>query len=636
MLCRLVLACLLCCVLLNGYAAITPVNTWIEQAHRQQLANSPEWLSLLHYRPNTIRSGYTSFASGHDFFLAADGRTNPRHELDATLAAIARPPVQGRQDSHAQCRFIARFHWLKQKLAIPDAQLPQVDCTAFREWYKNINPARVTLVFPAAYINNPSSMFGHTLLRIDPPASRSGSALTSYSISYAAETTEFNGLVFAIKGLTGGYHGFFSIQPYYDKVNEYSDLENRDIWEYELNFTPAEIRRMLEHTWELHKTAFNYYFLDENCSFQLLALLDAARPGMNLVREFPLEVIPVDTIRAVLKQKGLLADIKYRPASRTNLTYWINGLTAPQQDWLLDFSESRTQLDDARFKSLSPRQQANLLDIAYEYVQYQYRRRILPRKTSAAKSLAVLTLRSKISDTEPLPDAPKPAVRPDQGHLSSRVIFSGGKFGDSQFGEFTWRPAYHDLLDDDRGHVAGSQINFLNLTLRKYESTADIDLQRFALIDIFSITPTNRFFHALSWHFDTGFERLAIDADPKKRDLTYTVNGGAGYTLALTDSLRAYAMLDGSAIIHHDYTNSLAMGFGLRGGLLWQLTTHWKLHCEARALDISYHDDRVLQYFRIRQSYELNHDNALRLEWSRGGQKGQLEREIRLSWHHYY
>jgi hypothetical protein len=618
-------------------AATSPVQDWIARANQQHLATSAQWLSLVHYRPNLIRSGYTSFASGRSFFLAKNGRVDPQSELEATLQAIALP-ISGSPDAHAhaQCRFIARYHWLRQALAIPDDQLPHVVCKAYQEWYHNINPARVTLVFPAAYINNPSSMFGHTLLRIDPPTSKGGTSLTSYSISYAAETTEFNGLVFAIKGLTGGYQGFFSIQPYYDKVNEYSDLENRDIWEYELNFTPAEIQRLMEHAWELHKTAFDYYFLDENCSFQLLALLDVARPGMDLTGKFPLQVIPVDTIRAVLQQKNLLAGLNYRPASRTNLSFWLNHLAQPQQNWILEYSESTATLQDPRLTSLSVRDQAEVLDVAYEYVQFQYRRRILPRALSAQMSLALLTRRSSLSDSQPLPNAPQPATRPDQGHLSSRILLSYGALAGDHFAQFTWRPAYHDLLDDDRGHVAGAQINFLDVVLRKYTTKHNIDLERLTLIDIFSITPTSRFFHALSWHFDTGFERLAIDPDPTVRDLAYTVSGGAGYTIAPSVNFRFYGMLDASAIIHHDYTNSLAMGAGLRGGLLWQITPWWKLHLEAKALDISYHADRVLQSVQLGQSFVLNRNNALRLLWQRSGEKDHLATEVSFNWNHYY
>jgi Domain of unknown function (DUF4105) len=615
---------------------LAPMQEWILQARKLQLYTSTEWLSLVHYRPNILGDGFTSFTDGLDFFLAADGKTNPQAELEATLQAIALPVDTTSPDSHAQCRFIARYHWLMQVLSISHNEIPNVTCAAFQEWYNTINPARVTLVFPSAYINNPSSMFGHTLLRIDPPDSKFKTTLTSYSISYAAATTEFNGLVFAVKGLTGGYAGYFSIQPYYDKVNEYSDLENRDIWEYELNLLPAEVRRLMEHAWELHKTAFEYYFLDENCSFQLLTLLDVARPGMNLTAEFPLAVIPADTVRTLLKQQNILAKVTYRPSNRSNLTYWLNNLPIQQQDWVIEYGSTQSNLNDVRLTSLTLRDQAQLLDVSYEYVQYQYRRRILPRNVSAAKSLELLTRRSQLADTKPLDDAPQPVTRPDQGHLSTRVIVGYGSLAESNFLQLQWRPAYHDLLDNDQGHVAGSQINFLDLSLRKFNADKKIQLERLALIDIFSITPTNRYFSALSWHFDTGYERLALERITPLRRLVYTVNGGAGYTLAVTPDLKIYGMLDASAIIYNDYANSLGAGVGIRAGMLWQILPQWKLHFEGRTLNIRYHDNQILQSLQLGQSYTINSTNSLRLYWQRSGSKQQLLSETLLSWHHYY
>ena len=46
------------------------------------------------------------------------------------------------------------------------------------------------------------------------------------------------------------------------------------------------------HTWELGPTRFNYFFIDENCSYHLLALLDAARPGWGLAERFTWWAIP--------------------------------------------------------------------------------------------------------------------------------------------------------------------------------------------------------------------------------------------------------------------------------------------------------------------------------------------------------
>lgn len=615
---------------------LTKLNQWIVLAQQQHLADNIAWLHLGHYRPNLLSQGYSSFADGINFFLATDGKTNPQAELAATITAIASPPIPGQEDAHAQCRFIARFHWLKEQLAIADNAIPHVHCSAYQEWYQQIHPSRVTLVFPSAYINNPSSMFGHTLLRIDPPPSQTTTALISYSISYAAETTEFNGMAFAINGLFGGYAGYFSVQPYYDKVNEYKDLENRDIWEYELNLTTEEVTRLLEHAWELHNTAFDYYFLDENCSFQLLTLLDVARPGMNLAAHFPLEVIPVDTLRVVLEQKDILHAVHYRPSSRTNLSYWINDLPASQQDWLLDYTNNRATLADARLSDLPVRERARLFDISYEYVQYQYRRRLLARTDSAPKSLELLTQRSKLSDTQPPADAPAPTTRPDEGHLSSRIATGIGTVAHTDFFQFTWRPAYHDLLDADPGHVAGSQINFMELILRASHQPDNVLLQKFTLIDVFSITPTNRFFSALSWHFDTGLERLPIDPVTTQTHLAYTINGGAGYTHAFTPQWRVYGMLDGSALIHNTFTNNLAAGAGARVGTLWQVNPLWKIQLEGRVMDYRYHADRVLQDLQLTQSVLLDKNNALRLSWQRSGIQGQLETELLLNWHHYY
>ena len=87
---------------------------------------------------------------------------------------------------------------------------------------------------------------------------------------------EKNGLTFAIQGLIGGYPGTFSVLPYYIKVREYSNLENRDLWEYELNLSPEEIEIFVDHLWELGSTYFAYYYLSENCSYHVLGLLEAS------------------------------------------------------------------------------------------------------------------------------------------------------------------------------------------------------------------------------------------------------------------------------------------------------------------------------------------------------------------------
>ncbi len=240
--------------------------------------------------------------------------------------------------------------WLKEKLDFDAQRLPQQPCERFWNWYRRINPAGVTLIFPTAYMNNPSSMFGHTLMRIDAPDQTEKTRLLAYAINYGATTGNDGGLLFAVKGLTGVYPGYYSISPYYKKVREYSDLENRDIWEYQLRLSPEEVRRLLMHVWELRGIHFDYYFFDENCSYELLTLLDVARPSLGLAEEFTVYVIPVDTIR-VIKERGLVEQVTYRPAASTRLRHGASSLASPLQPLAKGLADRNVALEDPRLRT---------------------------------------------------------------------------------------------------------------------------------------------------------------------------------------------------------------------------------------------------------------------------------------------
>src|SRR3569833_2996904 len=83
----------------------------VAEAHANSLATTREWQALVHYRANLIFPGVTGQAEDDQCYLAADGKTNPAAELDATLRVFFDPPVvETDSTQHAQCRFIARYH----------------------------------------------------------------------------------------------------------------------------------------------------------------------------------------------------------------------------------------------------------------------------------------------------------------------------------------------------------------------------------------------------------------------------------------------------------------------------------------------------------------------------------------------
>ncbi|MFB6259938.1 MAG: DUF4105 domain-containing protein, partial [Thiohalorhabdaceae bacterium] len=116
----------------------------------------------------TAFGGWESRADDPDFFFADAGKHDPGAELTATLRAFFRPaashqPVeQGEEgEQHPQCAFPARYRWLKRQLAFDPGRLPEQPCPRFDWWREQLDADGVTLVFPAAYLNNPSSLFGH-------------------------------------------------------------------------------------------------------------------------------------------------------------------------------------------------------------------------------------------------------------------------------------------------------------------------------------------------------------------------------------------------------------------------------------------------------------------------------------------
>lgn len=312
------------------------------------LAQAPYWIALGHYEHRAL-AGWRSYVDDENFFFAEDGARSPLAELQATLGALYADPQLG--DRHPQCRFPSRTRWLKHQLRLND--LPAVNCPEYDTWFADIDPHTTVLVFPDAYLNSPSSMFGHTLLRIDPPgAENSGTALLSYALNFGAivEGAD-NGMLYAWKGLAGGYPGQFALLPYREKVSEYSSLENRDLWEYRLDLTPEETGRMIEHVWELRQVRFDYFFFDENCSYRLLELLEIARPGLKLIDQFPLTAIPADTVRAV-KKAGLVEDIAYRPSREKELLARAAALNEDELVWVKAIATDETVLEGEAFLAL--------------------------------------------------------------------------------------------------------------------------------------------------------------------------------------------------------------------------------------------------------------------------------------------
>ncbi|MDK9556592.1 DUF4105 domain-containing protein [Marinobacter sp. M216] len=535
--------------------ADTPRNT-------QTLSQDPAWLTLGHYQTDTLGTGFTSQADDPDFFLSDNGKHSPQSELEATLASIQRP---GDGDGHAQCRFPARTTWLRKKLEL---SLPDVNCPAYEEWTETLNTETVTLVFAASYLNSPSSMFGHTFLRLDPPQEDAETnLLLANTISYAADAAAHDSeILFAYKGIFGGYPGITTVQPYYEKIRLYSDIEHRDLWEYKLNLTQPEVDLMLAHAWEIRDHNFDYYFFDENCAYRLLALIDVARPGTDLLDEVSTHAIPSDTVRWVV-DKDLVAGVYYRPSAATSVAYSLETLPDDQQTLAAAVANGYLAPGAEEVRALSPEERAHVLDATYDYVRYQSEAESWPREFAAPLSHELLTERSKIDNAAAPAPPPEPDIRDDQGHDTFRASIGAGQLAHREFTQLTLRPAYHDVLDPPAGYRAGAQLQFLRLDARYYTDNDELQLEQLIGVEIRSLSPRDQFFSPLSWQVGFGGRRTDTG---NKRVLTPYLEGGAGGSWMLGKQIQVFAIATAVLEIDDDLDRGYDAAPGADLGLLHQ------------------------------------------------------------------
>ncbi len=526
------------------------------------IAEKKQWAHLLHYRRHPYTFRHLSQNDTDAFFLAKNGKKSLHAELKADVAAFLKDNMP--DNMSAQCHFPARYAWVKQQL--PGVEFKEQSCSEFEQWKSEIDAHKLTLIFPASHINSPSSMYGHTLIRMDRE-DESRSKLLSYSVNFAANADpNDNELVFSYKGLTGGYPGVVSVMPYYEKTNEYQHMEYRDIWEYRLNLTKPEVDQFVRHVWETKDTYFDYYFFDENCSYRLLALLDASSERIDLTQYFTFTAIPVDTIR-VLQEANLVEETHYRASAASALEYKSKQTGDKVLMVARDLVDTDTEVE-LLLTGLNQQEQVRALELAHAYARYLAIKKKKDNPELRKRTIKLLSARAKRPVDAGYAEPPAPAVRDDEGHLSSRfALWAGGTsgdLGDAEFVDLRFRLAYHNVMDLPDGYVPGSQIQMGQFDARVWDD-GDVRLNRLILIDVLSLSHQTYFQSPVAWAVTTGFER----PDGGLGDLYGYLKVAFGRAY-LTDIGRFYGLAEVQLLAGNQFEKDHQLSIGPRVGWLLQ------------------------------------------------------------------
>lgn len=553
-------------------------------ADQLQLASHPEWLNILH-----VRDGRSEI-DAPAFFMAANGKTDPAAELHASLERLLSDVTD--TDASFYCRYPSRSQWLIGQLPGLADQIVLPACPSLRKERALLDAHSVTLILASAHINSPASAFGHTFLRID---SSLKTPLTAYAINYAAQTAETSGIIYVYQGLFGGYEGRYSISTYAEKVKEYSDLENRDIWEYRLNLTDAEMTRLINHIFEIRHVYADYYFMSENCSYNLLWLLQVARPELALTTQFGILTVPIDTVRAVARA-GLIEEEIYRPAARKRMVKLAGNLAHAQSR---TFIQSR-DFNVAMIDTLPVVEKISALELA----AFELKRRRTPQEAEEGRYnrdlLHLLQVRSRLG--EPLLIDIDTPVSPGDGHLSRRLS-AGMQYRQGQMHQthmkLGGKIAYHDLYDHEYGYLPGAYISFFDTQLLVDNQAVRLDA--LSVLDIRSYALQDTFFKPVSWTVQLGMQRLF---DDRQHGFLKT---GAGVTPG-SPSLYGFAMVSPGVYVARQAFVGGALELGLIG-------THKQFKYGVQFSRALFTQRRTQQIGSLFSTYQISQKLALNVQF---------------------
>lgn len=625
--------------------------SWRQQAATDNLAQDKTWRRLLYFLDDKkglfAKANPQSLIDDPAFFLSRNGRNDSTAELDAMLVALANQIVGVTNPSNAvACRFPARVAWLANTLDIDESRL-QADCLELDRWTAMLDTEQLSIMFAEEYLDNPTSAFAHTLLRLD--SNISAANFDRIDRAYAFNDTVDGDaddpfVIYTIKSISGSYNNVIEIDPYPKKLADYLKKDERDTWTYKLALSPDEVQQIMRHIWETKDLDLPYYFTTDNCASEILRLLDVVRPQQSLLSQLPYVVVPADVVN-LLNQQNLLATSRYTPS---------------------DSSVRQAQLNQAK-------QAAKL---GYQTLTQDEINSIKSADINSASSVAIdgQTLLSPLMESIGVANN-----NPLDRHRLQRAQIAIGQRDSQSYVDLGLRAGFHDTLDRALGYPQFFDLEALKATLRFYDkkdssaqngNKQSVELQNLTLMHGRSFNPVNTANAGNSWGVSLEAKQVN-DGSQKNGDAHLVGSGSFEYgkswafgalpskTLSLDDKTNStdkplsgempqqlcYALAMGTVQGGRGINNGFRVGTGINAGCRYQLNNQLRLQAELQ-LPYWYHGDSQqsdvkTNYWQplstLGLQYDIDKNQALRLNASYDWQERiSANNDIQLAYMRYF
>jgi hypothetical protein len=476
------------------------------------LHESPQWHALLELKQGKPINPNRNYLS--EPFDA-------KIELEETLKLIINKPISA-------CRYPARKRYLESTLLIPSGSLTFVECAEYAEFLISVPNDAIYLVYASENVTSASSMMGHAMLRLD--GKNNNGLDVKHGVTFFTELDTLNIPNLLFETLITGKEGIFKVAPYAPYQFHYREVEQRNIWEYELRFTEYQRALIRDRIWELKYENPAYFFDKYNCATLTQLLISLARPEELDTQDriiTPLDVVKFTESNKLIEETRLIPSDKWKLHSLGPQIALKNRKKLSSQLESGEIPEINEKMSTEAFLALEYQESLNSLRYTRgslsEGVYKQNRSRI----ESNSKWSKHLTL--DVSDT----------INPLRKANESRVTFGLTSFNDEPFMTLQYFPVANSLSNDNRHSFGETQLILSDIELRISAKSGDVFVDRLMLYDMVSRIPFEWENPDFSSSFKVGFERV-FDEQLRPQMLAL-MEGSVGVTKAFGSVLGVYA-----------------------------------------------------------------------------------------------
>lgn len=477
----------------------------------------------------------------------------------------------------------------------------------------------VYVAYAGPYSASPASAFGHVFLIL---ANDSTPHALWDVINFAADTEGAGPLGFFAHGIAGGFLGRFERLQLHEKVREYEQLDDRDVWLTELILTTEQREQLYQEIESVSGHLYPYTFFVHNCAYYLQLLLAKVVDGIDP----PSGVTSPTGVIDVVLRSGSAGANYLRPAATQQLEVVARNANAPVVARLRSENWDDVIADTTWIADLSTSDRHLVQQFAV--LQAQNSREGLSKE--ATSGLAFLRTINAREESGSRGNTERPAigveVPPPEFHGYSRlsIVYNTGEEGD--WISMKVRPALHDEMDPWTSHRPINTLEFLSaeISLRARADHIAPRLESFALFSQRSLRPPTLGISHRSWMIEAVASRNGMLGD----GIHLAVRTGGGATYALGEVGYAYGLLTTGAV---STGSEATLALGSEAGILLLPMSQWRAGIrwarEHSALRWSHNHNRLQGWLR----YDLNPASGIRTSISANG--AEIRHSVSIDWY---